>query len=351
MIQNFLDLPERAEVNQATRAKPDRAARLRALATGMDTAIDYKRRRMTQNPTPKRMREYNSRLWEAENMARVQRALWAVADAIDAGTLPEILADIKSKKDVEPLVYKGLLPSGYYEVHPDPEYRDNNFKARSLRALMEGVKTAEQEKADAERAKADRVRDLEERVRFVDIPGFFPTPRPLVERMIHHAYIQPGMVVLEPSAGKGDIADVLRERGVKVHCIEIVPDLRGILIAKGHTILGSDFLDENTWFCRTLTSCMPAQDRIIQNPPFEKGADMEHVRQAYGYLAPAGRLVSLMSPSPFFRTDKKSVEFREWFKSVGGHVEDVEAGAFSGPGSFRQTGVSAKLVIIDRREP
>ena len=35
----------------------------------------------------------------------------------------------------------------------------------------------------------------------------FPTPRPVIEQMLARANIQPGMTILEPSAGKGDIAD------------------------------------------------------------------------------------------------------------------------------------------------
>ena len=44
------------------------------------------------------------------------------------------------------------------------------------------------------------------------IPGYFPTPRDIVERMVTLADIRPGNTILEPSAGKGSIADVISEQ-------------------------------------------------------------------------------------------------------------------------------------------
>jgi phospholipid N-methyltransferase len=44
------------------------------------------------------------------------------------------------------------------------------------------------------------------------LPGFFPTPRPVISRMLELAEIKDGDRVLEPSAGKGDILDMIREQ-------------------------------------------------------------------------------------------------------------------------------------------
>jgi len=99
---------------------------------------------------------------------------------------------------------------------------------------------------------------------------------------------------------------------------------------------GSDFLSHQDQY-----------DRIIQNPPFEKAQDVDHVRHAFDCLKPGGLLVSIISNGPFFRNDKKSQQFREWLEVVDGEYEDLTNG-FTGAGSFRQTGVSAKIVIIGR---
>ncbi len=35
-------------------------------------------------------------------------------------------------------------------------------------------------------------------------------------------------------------------------------------------------------------------DRVLMNPPFEHGQDMDHVRHAYELLASGGRIVSIV---------------------------------------------------------
>ena len=93
-----------------------KATRLRSLVANMMTTAEDKSRPMTQNPTPKRLREYHSRLHDAANLERAARLMSEVADAIEAGTLPSELAGLKTKADYEALVYKGTLGGGYYEV-------------------------------------------------------------------------------------------------------------------------------------------------------------------------------------------------------------------------------------------
>jgi hypothetical protein len=61
-------------------------------------------------------------------------------------------------------------------------------------------------------------------------------------------------------------------------------------------------------------------------------------------LGENGRLVSIMSVGPFFRNDRKAVEFREWFDSVGGYQEELPAGSFKDS----LTGVNSCYVVIDR---
>jgi predicted RNA methylase len=186
---------------------------------------------------------------------------------------------------------------------------------------------------DAER----QIREKTHALIGVKIPGFFPTPKPVVSEMMTMAGIEEGMSVLEPSAGKGDIADALKEAGTEPAVVEVVPSLQDILKLKGHKLVGSDFLEHAGKY-----------DRIVMNPPFEKGQDIDHVKHAYKLLNEGGRLVSIMSESPFFRSDKKATEFREWLESVGGTDQKLEDRAFTGKEAFRQTGVSGRLVVIDK---
>ena len=205
----------------------------------------------------------------------------------------------------------------------------------ALREYMNyrGVKTVE-----------DPIKAAERELVGTKIPGFFPTPGTIIKTMIDDADIDAGMDVLEPSAGKGDIADMITTDlpAVGVDVVEINSTLRDILEEKGHEVVEFDFLD--------MKPSDKQYDRIVMNPPFEQGQDMEHVQHAYKMLKPGGRVVSIMSKGPFFRKDKKSVAFREWLKKVDGEVEDLDAGSFTGAEAFRQTGVSTAKVIIDKPE-
>src|SRR5688572_10064976 len=82
--------------------------------------------------------------------------------------------------------------------------------------------------------------------------------------------------------------------------------------------------------------------------PFEYGQDIKHVRHAYELLASGGRLVSVVCEGPFFRSDAKSVAFREWLDELAADVEQLPDDAFQGIEAFRQTGVRTRLVVIDK---
>lgn len=176
-----------------------------------------------------------------------------------------------------------------------------------------------------------------------NIPGFFPTPPPVIDRMVAAAELKPGQRVLEPSAGKGDIADAIREAEpeARLEVVEPAYSLRQILELKGFSLVGDDFMMlAGEWY-----------DRILMNPPFENGADIDHVRHAFDLLAPGGRLVAIMSEGPFFRSDRKAEAFRQWLESVDGHSEKLPDGSFAGKDAFRQTGVATRLVTIEKGTP
>lgn len=324
---------------EVTTADTKRAARLRKIADTMDKHIENKRREMTQNPTPKRMKEYNSRLHDADNMERTQKAMRAMADALEKGELPAELENVKAKADITKLVYKGLQPGGYYDVIPAKDYRDTSKAGKTLQRMIEKGETAESKAEREKREREHEIKKAEEKFRFLKIKGFFPTPRSVTDDMIERADIDEGMSVLEPSAGKGDIADVLKEQGHDVKVVEIRPALQEILRMKGHDVVGDDFLEHEGKY-----------DRILMNPPFEKGQGIDHVRHAYDQLKPGGRIVAIMGEGTFFRDQKKYVAFREWLAEVGGISERLPEGAFKGIKAFKQTGVNARIVEINKPE-
>lgn len=186
----------------------------------------------------------------------------------------------------------------------------------------------------------DPVRAKERAIVGRDFPGFFPTPKPLINKMLDAADIQPGMSVLEPSAGKGDILDSVKERHPEAVTkgIEYQPALRDIILTKGH-----DIADENDFL-----SHAGQYDRIVMNPPFENRQDVQHVQHAYNQLKPGGRLVAVMSSGPFHGSQKRDAEFRDWLNSVGAEIVDNPEGSFAGSDAFRKTGVNTKMLVIDK---
>lgn len=121
-----------------------------------------------------------------------------------------------------------------------------------------------------------------------ELSVYYPTPEPVGRLVIDQAGITDGMLVLEPSAGTGNLARLAVEAGAMVECIEIQGNFAKQLLESRlyNQVLHGDFL---SWKPR------PVYDRVIMNPPFEHGADMEHVERAIEWLKPNGVLVAVMS--------------------------------------------------------
>lgn len=125
--------------------------------------------------------------------------------------------------------------------------------------------------------------------------GFYPTPIDLANRMMNGVKWDYVSSILEPSAGKGDLADIINRRWnvhrgrswepdkmADIDCIEFDPNLRAILKDKGFRVVHDDFL--------TYTTCKK-YSLIVMNPPFEYGA--KHILRAIQLLENGGQLVAL----------------------------------------------------------
>lgn len=169
--------------------------------------------------------------------------------------------------------------------------------------------------------------------------GYFPTPERLARYVVGLAEIEADHLVLEPSVGQGHLADIVAEIVPKdqIVCIEPLDSNVSVLTSKGYALFARDFFE-----------CAPAPifDRVVMNPPFERQADIAHVRRAFMCLKPGGRLVAIMSPGFTFRQDETARKFREDIERRGAHVEK------NPDGSFRESGtdVSTVTVVIDRPE-
>lgn len=144
-------------------------------------------------------------------------------------------------------------------------------------------------------------------VRVVSVPNLFPTPNNVAHDVVSMAKLGPGMRVLEPSAGTGALLRALDERlsptfgGVHptVHAIESNHELAGALQARfpWATVQCADFLSVR-YDVDGIGGDYEPFDRVLMNPPFERGADIKHVQHALRFLKPGGVLVGICANGP-----------------------------------------------------
>ncbi|ELP70543.1 hypothetical protein STRTUCAR8_03701 [Streptomyces turgidiscabies Car8] len=94
--------------------------------------------------------------------------------------------------------------------------------------------------------------------------GYFPTPKPLVEQLLDLAELEAGCEVLEPSAGRGAIAEAAAARGAVVDCIELDTTRAEHIRAGGYAreVAAADFFN---------VKVQRRYQRVVMNPPFADG--------------------------------------------------------------------------------
>ncbi|MCK5610676.1 methyltransferase, partial [Candidatus Pacearchaeota archaeon] len=170
--------------------------------------------------------------------------------------------------------------------------------------------------------------------------NFYPTPTPLIEKMVAKIQTRPGNI-LEPSAGKGDILEYIRDsyndkiRYANRLAIENDQDLRATLRGKGIKVIDSDFL----------AFAGPDKfDLIIGNPPFDNGD--KHLLKAIDIMY-RGEIIFLLNAetikNPHTNTRKL---LGERLAELNADVEYIKNG-FMLPGTERKTAVEVALVYIN----
>lgn len=180
----------------------------------------------------------------------------------------------------------------------------------------------------SEPTKFDALKDaLKAGVKVVSAPQLFPTPQDIARRVVELADIQPGMTVLEPSAGTGALLDAIGTHA-GVTAVEISHALTESLRLRYplHDVRCADFL--------TLGDELGQFDRVVMNPPFDHGSDIEHIKHAYRMLAPGGRLVTICA---------NGTRQQEVIGEVCSAWIDLPAGSFKEQG----TNVSAAIAVIE----
>lgn len=181
---------------------------------------------------------------------------------------------------------------------------------------------------------------------------FYPTPEALASKLLEGIDWRFVRSVLEPSAGKGDLAKAVvnhlhRERywhslddavkAVKacdIDCIEIDPVLRQTLEGQGFRVVHDDFLAFET---------QKRYDLIVMNPPFDQGE--KHLWKALELVERGGMVRCILNAetirNPFSAGRQTLVER---LNDLGAKIEYV-SGGFSK--AERRTDVDAALVSVD----
>jgi hypothetical protein len=331
----------------------DIGEKLKAIAEGMEKQINAKLNPpiSKQRPTQRRIRIASGIQQEGWRLHEIQSLLYSLSEVYRFKAINKFpsLAHIRTKAQAE-LITK-FKPESENEAWMKRILNDNKsgFEKIGIQTYSDWKLAFEESKDMAKdftpasaqgRSQTDQeIKDLENKLVGMKIPGFFPTPQLLIERMIELLELREPETLLEPSAGKGDILDAIMNhfdpKIPPVSAIEPNSSLRDILTLKGYPLVGTDFLEHTKKF-----------DKIIMNPPFENGQDIDHVTHALSLLKPGGRVVAIMGEGAFFRQFKKDAAFRKLLEEKGAYVSEPIKDAFKD--SFNSTGVNVRIVAIDK---
>ena len=176
----------------------------------------------------------------------------------------------------------------------------------------------------------------------MDFQQFYPTPPELAEKLVKLIDDEVKGLVLEPSAGVGNLADAFiksRSRGWNnfkqrdVHCVEISPDRTAILRNKGYVVIWDDFLTFNP---------LTPYSVIIMNPPFRDGA--RHLLKALQILAPSGEIACILNAETIrnpFSNERKNLIRR--LEEMGNYTVDFI------PNAFDDTDVEIALIYAKKK--
>lgn len=167
------------------------------------------------------------------------------------------------------------------------------------------------------------------------VRGFdlFPTPPDLAADVLVYADLSPGMRVLEPNGGTGNLVRAIQEQGCDVVAFEVQKHLAAEL-----QCVCQDFLtvEPRMW---------EPFDRVIMNPPFSRSQDIHHVRHAWEFLKPGGVLVSLLGTPSQTCQDNAHDRWRQWAQSIEAEFYEIPAGRFAESG----TDVACVLMVATKK--
>lgn len=239
------------------------------------------------------------------------------------GCVAVFLTDAKRKDPPKPPQSSEDAAPTLADIPREVDVADLERRAAAIQEASNPDPEAERFEAMAESLKAG--------VQVVTAPNLFPTPEDVARQVVELADIEQGHRVLEPSAGTGAMLAAIHARKPKDGGCDCVAVEINSHLAKSLECMA------NTVYCRNFLECngdLGQFDRIVMNPPFERGADVKHINHARKFLKPGGRLVAICANGP---------RQREALEPIATAWIDLPAGTFKDQG----TNVNTAIVVID----
>lgn len=178
---------------------------------------------------------------------------------------------------------------------------------------------------------------------------FYPTPKELIKRLLtRKSSFMGGMnfeyklegKILEPSAGKGDIAEYIKNnnRHAEIDLIEYDENLVNVLYGKGYNVVWRDFLTYETH---------KQYDAIVMNPPFSNGDEhlLKALEIAKSNITKTCSIYAIINAetikNPF------SNKRKELLNTLNNHNADIEFVESAFADAERRTNVEVALVRVD----
>lgn len=172
---------------------------------------------------------------------------------------------------------------------------------------------------------------------------FYPTPKSLLDKITDSLKWNKITSVLEPSAGKGDIADYVKEKlntpytryDIQIDCIEKDPALRKMLEGKEYHVIHDDFLTYHGQY---------HYDLIILNPPFNEGD--KHLEKALDIQKNGGNIICILNAetidNPCTNRRKALIQKLEKYQADISYYDD----AFVAEDTDRKTNIRIAVVKV-----
>ncbi len=209
---------------------------------------------------------------------------------------------------------------------------DDAERSKTLDRQIERRQTIDASANEGEKFDALK-QSLKAGVQVVAAPQLFPTPAAIAERMADLAQLEPGLCVLEPSAGTGNLVRAVLDR---VDTEVLAYEVNSGLCAKLSQTFPSYKLQVRCKDFLSVTDFQGRYPRVLMNPPFANAQDIAHIIHARKFLAPGGILVAICAAGPRQHAQ---------LQPIADSWEELPAGTFEG------TNVRTILLTMSAEDP